>query len=537
MSKKKQKVNYAIIGLIVAALACVSTGFLGLIKGIIALELFTPSSQDGINLALQISIALFVIGLASYAWIAPDRVRRFLAGRQARYGSNAFILILAFAGTLFVVNFLAFNNPKQLADMTKDKTNTLAPETIQALQNLPEKIIAKAFFSSQMGTASIDEARQLLDNFKSSSKGKFDYEFVDPVANPLEAREAGVTGDGKIVLEMGGRSEVVAFASETSILQAIVRLVNPEARTVYFLIGHGERTIDTGGDTAFSRARTALEDKNYTVKTLNLAAERVVPEDARAIVIAGPLQPVTPEEVALLNTYLNAGGAVIVMEDPVPFTDFGDAEDQLAGSINRLWGINLQNDLVIDLNGNPITIAVAYQYDISHPITQAMNNVGTYFPIARSIEITAQPQDVNISALILTTDNSWGETDFAPLREGGDGRVDFNEDADTPGPLMLAAAAENTTSGARLVVFGNSTFATDQFFDSYGNGDLFVNAVDWAVGEDNPIDITPKEPTLRTFNPPGQLQWLFILLGSIFLLPGAVIASGIAAWIARRRQG
>lgn len=533
---KKQKINYAFIGLIVAALACVSTGMLGLVKGIIALELFTPQSQDGLNLALQISAALIVLGLASYAWIAPDRVRRFLTGRQARYGSNAFILILAFVGILVAVNFLAFNNP-QSWDLTKDKENTLAPETIAAIQKLPEKILAKAFFSSQMGAASIDETRQLLENFKSSSKGKFDYEFVDPVANPLAARDAGVTGDGKIVLEMGGRNEVVAFASEASILQAIDRLVNPEARTVYFLVGHGERAIDGSGDSSFSRARATLENKNYTIKILNLAAERVVPEDARAIVIAGPIQPVTPDEVALLNSYLNAGGAIIVMEDPVPFTEFGDAEDQLAGSINRLWGINLQNDLIIDLNGNPITVAVAYQYDVSHPITQAMNNVGTYFPFARSIEITAQPQDVDTSALILTTDNSWGETNFEPLREGGDGRVEFNEEADHPGPMTLAAAAENLTTEARLVVFGNSTFATDQFFDSYGNGDLFVNAVDWAVGEDNPIDITPTEPTLRTFNPPGQLQWLFILLGSIFILPGAVIASGIAAWIARRRQG
>ncbi|MEW6242077.1 MAG: hypothetical protein AB1564_14830, partial [Chloroflexota bacterium] len=135
---KKQKTNYAFIGLIVSALACVSTGMLGLVKGIIALELFTPESQDGLNLALQISAALLVLGLASYAWISPDRVRRFLTGRQARYGSNAFILILAFVGILVAVNFLAFNNP-QSWDLTKDKQNPLAPETVQALRALPEK--------------------------------------------------------------------------------------------------------------------------------------------------------------------------------------------------------------------------------------------------------------------------------------------------------------------------------------------------------------------------------------------------------------
>lgn len=534
---KKQKTNYAFIGLIVAALACVSTGLLGLIKGIIALELFTPQSQDGLNLALQISIALFVIGLASYAWIAPDRVRRFLTGRQARYGSNAFILILAFAGTLLVVNFLAFNNPKLLADMTKDKTNTLAPETIQALQNLPEKITAKAFFSSQMGTASIDEARQLLENFKSNSKGKFDYEFVDPLANPVAARKAGVTGDGKIVLEMGGRSEVVAFASETSMLQAIHRLVHPEARTVYFLVGHGERDINNSGQTSMSRARETLENKNYTVKTLNLLAENRIPEDARVVIIAGPMQPLAPEEVGILNKYTQEGGALIIMEDPLPLTEFGDQDDPLAGSLERVWGIRLRNDFVVDSASTAVQNAVGANFDPSHPITRSLTFV-TIFPLARSIEIVSQPADVVLTSLVETSPNSqaWGETDFAPLEDEG-GRVELDPETDTPGPLTLVATGENSTTQGRIVVIGNSVFATDDAFDAYGNGDLFVSAVDWAVGEDNAIDTTPKEPTLRTFNPPGQLQWLFILLGSIFLLPGAVIASGIAAWIARRRQG
>lgn len=533
---KKQKFNYAIIGLIVAAIACVSTGFLGLIKGIVALELFTPQNQDGLNLALQISAALIVLGLASYAWIAPDRVRRFLTGRQARYGSNSFILILAFAGILVAVNFLAFNNP-QSWDLTKDKENTLAPETIKTLQDLPDTITARAFYSSQMGSASIDEARKLLENFKANSKGKFEYEFVDPVANPVAAREAGVTGDGKIVLEMGGRSEIVAFASETSMLQAIARLVNPEARTVYFLVGHGERDINKIGEAGMSRARETLENKNYTVKTLNLLAENRVPEDARAVIIAGPTQPLTPDEVGILNKYTQEGGALIVMEDPLPLTDFGDQDDPLAGSLERVWGIHLRNDFVVDNASTTPQNAIGANYDPSHPITRNMLFV-TIFPLARSLELASQPEGVTLTSLVETSPNSqaWGETDFTPLGSEG-GRVELNPETDTAGPLTLVASAENTTTEGRVVVVGNSVFATDDAFDAYGNGDLFVNAVDWAVGEDNPIDITPKEPTLRTFNPPGQFQWLMILLGSIFLLPGAVIASGLAAWIARRRQG
>jgi ABC-type uncharacterized transport system involved in gliding motility auxiliary subunit len=88
-----------------------------------------------------------------------------------------------------------------------------------------------------------------------------------------------------------------------------------------------------------------------------------------------------------------------------------------------------------------------------------------------------------------------------------------------------------------VVVFGNSIFATDQAFDAYGNGNMFVNAVDWAAEQENLLDITPNTPTVRTFIPPSQIQLLIILLGSILLIPGLVVFAGISSWLARRRQG
>ena len=95
---------------------------------------------------------------------------------------------------------------------------------------------------------------------------------------------------------------------------------------VYFLTGHGERDIEQAGETSMTRAKTTLESKNYTVKTLNLLAENQIPEDASLIVIAGPLQPVSEEEVQLLKDYLASGGSLIVMEDPTALTEFGDAQ-------------------------------------------------------------------------------------------------------------------------------------------------------------------------------------------------------------------
>ena len=529
-----QQNRTAKIPLLVSLIGLVATILLALVKGTMALNMFTPENPEPINLALSISAAVTILGLAVYAMLAPDAVRNFLSGRQARYGSNAFIMILAFAGIVFVANYLAFNNPKKLVDMTEDKVNTLSPEMVTALENLPAKMTGTAYYSQTPR----DQALQLLENMKTNSKGNFDYQFVDPVADPLAAKNAGVTGDGKIALELDGRKEIADYADETEILRAMNRLLKPEDRTVYFLTGHGERDINTAGAMGMSRALETLKNKNYTVKTLNLMAENSVPADARTVIIAGPLKQLSPAEVGALNQYVQKGGSLVIMEDPIPLTDFGDVADPLAESLNRIWGIRLRNDFVVDTASTTIQNAIGALPYPPHPITNAMT-LNTIFPLARSIELSKQPAEgITLTSLVETDPNSqaWGETDFSAL-EGGNASVGLDPETDTPGPLTLVAAGENTTTAGRVVVFGNSVFVTDDGFDAYGNGDLFVNAVDWAAGDDTPVDITIRDATQRTFNAPGQLQWLAILLGSVCILPGLVLGAGIAAWVSRKRRG
>ena len=105
------------------------------------------------------------------------------------------------------------------------------------------------------------------------------------------------------------------------------------------------------------------------------------------------------------------------------------------------------------------------------------------------------------------------------------------------GPLTLAVAGENTNTKGRVVVFGTSALAIDPNFDAYGNGDMFVNSIDWSAEQEDLANITPKTSTERSFNPPSQIQWIAILLSSIFIIPGLVVAGGISSWLARRRQG
>jgi len=535
MKNLSKKFPYEKIALIVSLVALVATVLLALVKGTMALKMFTPENPDSYTMALTISAGITLLGLAVYALLAPDNVRKFLTGRQARYGSNALVMILAFVGIIIVANYLGFKNPVDPWDLTEDKQNTLSPEMINVLENLPEKISATAYYSQ----ASTAEAQSLLDNMKVNSKGNFDYRFVDPVANPLDAKNAGVTGDGKIVLTLGDHSEIADYADESEMLRAINKLLNPEQRTVYFLAGHGERDINGSDQSAMNRARETLENKNYTVKILNLLADNRIPEDARAIIIAGPTKQLSAVEVGLLNQYTRQGGALVVLEDPVPFTDYGDETDPLADSLDRVWGIRLRNDFVVDTASTVNQNAVGASYNPSHPISNAMN-MYTIFPMARSIELTTEKNEglPTLTSLVETSPEaqSWGETDFSVLDQST-ASVSLDPEKDTPGPLTLVASGENLENKGRVVVFGNSVFATDEAFDAYGNGDLFIKAVDWAAGDDAPIDITVRPTTQRIFNPPAQIQWVVILISSVCLLPGIVLGAGIWAWYSRKRRG
>ena len=111
--------RFAPLGLYLAVLAALVSGGLYFVR-------------REVDLYLQISLGLVFLGLALFALLDPDRVRRAFTGRQARYGSNALILLLASFGILIVINYLVYTNPERW-DLTEDKENALTQQTLDVL--------------------------------------------------------------------------------------------------------------------------------------------------------------------------------------------------------------------------------------------------------------------------------------------------------------------------------------------------------------------------------------------------------------------
>jgi ABC-type uncharacterized transport system involved in gliding motility auxiliary subunit len=145
--------------------------------------------------------------------------------------------------------------------------------------------------------------------------------------------------------------------------------------------------------------------------------------------------------------------------------------------------------------------------------------------------------------IVRTSEESWGETDLDLFFS--EGRAELSE-GDLPGPVPLALAGTPTVGSAggqegesdatepRLVVFGDSDFASNQLISAGLNSDLFVNSVNWLLGDVEFISVRPESSRASgrqlTTEQVSNIRYL-----SLFVLPEAIAVAGVFAWWSRRR--
>ena len=107
--------------------------------------------------------------------------------------------------------------------------------------------------------------------------------------------------------------------------------------------------------------------------------------------------------------------------------------------------------------------------------------------------------------------------------------------AAAPGLSDIEVNAAAWNEGRRLL---EKAIAIDGNFDVYGNGDFFMNSIDWAAQQENLLNLTTRPRTERIFTAP-QSAWQFLLLVLIIvvIIPGMIVFFGISTWISRRRRG
>jgi ABC-type uncharacterized transport system involved in gliding motility auxiliary subunit len=501
------------------------------------------------------------IGLAMVAVHTLSQWRDILAffsRRQAREGVLATSGVALALGILVAANYI-LSRQNVRWDLTAAQQYSLSDQTRRVLEAL-EAPISVLVFAREAEFAGF---RDRLDEYSYVSS-QVNVEYIDVDRNPVRARQYEVQAYGTIVFEYEGRIERTTSSSEQELTNALIKAVEGEERTVYFVQGHGERDPEGEDRDGYRAVRDALGRDNFRVDTVVLAQTGEVPADATVLVVAGPSTDLLPSEADLLRDYLDGGGKLLLMLDP-PDTEEDPPQPNLV-ALAAEWGIELGSDVVVDasgvgqLLGTDASVPVAASYP-PHAITDDFNLL-TAFPLARSARPVAGGVAGRIGEVVVETGaRSWAEADLEQLATG---EVTLDEDAgDVPGPVPIAVVvaqtidepepAEDAEAGeadgesdagengdgdepplqARLAVFGDSDFASNSAVGIQGNRDLALNTINWLAQQENLIAIRPREPEDRritlTADQQARVNWL-----SLVLLPGFIAGAGVYTWWNRR---
>ncbi len=236
----------------------------------------------------------------------------FLKARQTRYGAFVALYLIVILAIVVAANWLA-NHHDKTVDVTSNKQFTLSDETKKVTGNLKQNVTIYYFGRSE----SYDQARDMLDRYRNlSSKIKIDY--VDPDRKPDVARVEGATAMGDIVLDNGVKKETAKGLTEEELTGALVRVEKNGAKTVCFVNGSGEHTLEDTGRDGYSTLKGALDKNNYKSDTISLIEKPDIPKTCSVVVVGGPKHDYLQPAIDALKNFVQAGGRVIFELRPGP---------------------------------------------------------------------------------------------------------------------------------------------------------------------------------------------------------------------------
>lgn len=520
-------------------------GWIGtaLVFGAVAVRMFSPEWNQYATYAAWAGLVAVLIYMAGQ-W---RDVAEFYQGRGAKYGTMSIVSIVVFLGILVAINYLGTRQNKRW-DLTANQVYSLSDQTIKILKELEEPVHVTVFEQKDRQ----DALKDRLDEFQYQTT-KLTTEYVDPDRDPARASAAKIEAVPTILLEYQGRTERVSTAAEQELTNALIKVVTGTTRKVYFTQGHGEKDIASTERIGLSTAVESMKQDNFAVESLVLIQQKVIPDDATIVVVAGPTTDFFAPEIEALSAYIAKGGKVMVLMDPLLK---GPAQPLLTQFLAD-WGIQAGTDVILDPSSGQVigtdasvTVAAAYP---PHAITQGFRVV-TAYPLARSMTPIEGGSNSHVAQPIVNTGSqSWAEADLAGIA-AAKAQVEFNADkGDKQGPITVGAAVSapatvtappagnaspaapdsERTPESRLVAIGDSDFAANTAIGLPGNRDFFVNTLNWLSQQENLIAVRPRQPEDRRLTMTADAQNRIMIL-TLFIIPGLVFATGIYTWWKRR---
>jgi ABC-type uncharacterized transport system involved in gliding motility auxiliary subunit len=499
----------------------------------IAAGLLVMLLLPAIKLSAWLLLAVGFVALVAAFFIGFKRVKQSIISRHGQFRLGTGVMALIFIGIFLFVNAISINNYQRF-DTSRLSQFTLTSSTVNLLTNLKTPVKVTAFFIPNDTSGISSNVANLLAEYQAHTK-QLTVQYIDPDAHPDLAKRYGITMYQTVVFESGNQSKLVlptqflmtdqqgnptGIEAEHSFSSAILEVTGVAQKKVYFLTGHGEDDINSN----FSKAKEGLLNELYRVDTLNLLTTPAIPKDCAALIIAAPRTTISDSEVTIVANHLNNGGQVLILTDP----DSASGIEKVVAS----WGVEIGN-------GNVIDLASFVSPNSDTPLIPTNKNYfmlpNVYFPGATAIiPQTKIPDKIQMIPMAYTGNTSWLDKDFTPGKEPV-----FNAETEKRESLaigvMIAGTQPVATTGkyTRLIVIGDSDFASNTHYSSANNSDLFVDSVNWLAEETSLVSIHRNvQPFSRLVV--TQEQAIFIEWSSILLLPSLLIVAAAVSWWRRK---
>ena len=471
-----------------------------------------------------------------------------LKSRKFRFGGYAALLIVGVLAVLVVVNVLVGQIPGKL-DMTQNKLFSLSDQTYKLLDGLDSDVTITTVTKPESQDPTIKE---ILAKYAARSK-HIALQTIDPERNPGWARQYDPNNQGlapgSLVVASGKKFKTIgvydmynydtsnpnrqpqltSLSVEQRVTSAVQFVTAAKNVTLSVLQDHGEQTLDSLGLTS------AVSNENYAVKSLSLLTEKAVPTDVDILLVLAPKTDFTSQDADKIRAYLEQGGRAVILMDLLARDK---ALPNLAGLL-QTYGVEVRNAVVVEGDQNkiaaqnPLYVIPSLEYhDILAPLRT--NNYAIILPGPQVIQtLELKKRTLKVDALLSSSNKSWGKMNIT------NAKTVSKESGDLTGPFTLAVAITDPASDpskkdTKLIVVGNIQFLSQNLTAQVpGNGDFFMNSLDWLREQKQSISIRAKN-LLQMRLTLTNLQALLFSGVVVILMPLLVLGAGFFVWMRRR---
>jgi gliding-associated putative ABC transporter substrate-binding component GldG len=254
--------------------------------------------------------------------------------RKRSYASNATVYAVFVIGGIILVNLIATRVFGRL-DLTQNGIYTLSGASKDLVKNLPDPLTIKAYISKDLPPELVNVSRytrDLMDEYRSASKGKVRFEAFDPSADKKIEDEANACKISKLQIqvmrdqkfevsqqymglcfEYNGQNDAVPQVTQAEGLEymttSLIKRMTQKKRKVAFTTGHNESDTAQG----FTFLKHFL-DQEYDVTSVN-PSQAQIPADVDALVVGGPKQAIDEKGLREIDSFLMKGKGAIFLVD------------------------------------------------------------------------------------------------------------------------------------------------------------------------------------------------------------------------------